>query len=212
VSIIDYLTSWISNIILFVLLAVVLELLLPNSALQRYVKMVIGLLLIVIILSPLLKFVTEDFENLLASMSITGAADEKKIENLIESKKKEIQASQHAYILKQMAVHMKTATEEELMTKYGLVISDIQITVDESNNDGISDVVSLVQVVLSDQPSSGPAAVEVVKRVEIDTSKPKSKPEEGQPDEKAEEIQDLLAYRWGISNDKIVIAVERGRK
>jgi stage III sporulation protein AF len=206
----EYLTSWISNIILFVLLAVVLELLLPNSALQRYVKMVIGLLLIVIILSPLLKFVTEDFENMLASMSITDAADEKKIENLIESKKREIQASQHAYILKQMAVQMKTATEEELMTEYGLVISDIRITVEESR-EGISDEVSQVQVFLSDQPQDGPAAVEVVKRVEIDTSKPKAK-EQGQPDEHAEEIQNLLAYRWGISNEKVVISVERGRR
>jgi hypothetical protein len=29
---------------------------------------------------------------------------------------------------------------------------------------------------------------------------------------KAEEIQELLAYRWGISSEKIVITVERGRK
>ncbi|OZM57631.1 stage III sporulation protein AF [Lottiidibacillus patelloidae] len=205
-----FLTSWISNIILFVLLAVVLELLLPNSVLQRYVKMVIGLLLIVIILSPLLKFVTEDFEKVLASMSISNNQEEKKIENLIESKKKEIQASQHAYILKQMAVHMKTASEEELMEKYGLVISDIHLTVDE-NDQGISDEVTQVQVFLSDQLDNEQVAVEVVKRVEIDTSKPK-KQETNEPDLKAEEIQELLAYRWGISSEKIVISVERGRK
>ena len=50
----SFLTSWISNIIIFILLATVIDMLLPNSSLQKYAKMVIGLLLIAIIITPIL--------------------------------------------------------------------------------------------------------------------------------------------------------------
>ena len=45
------------------------------------------------------------------------------MKNLIELKKKEIQASQHAYILEEMAVQLKKDVKEELMEQYGLEIS-----------------------------------------------------------------------------------------
>ena len=44
------------------------------------------------------------------------------VENLTELKKKEIQAVQNAYILKQMAVNMRTGVEEELMKQYKMEI------------------------------------------------------------------------------------------
>ena len=61
----DFLTDWITNILLFILLAVVVELLLPQTSLQKYVKMVIGLLLISIILNPIFKLFSSDIEDLL---------------------------------------------------------------------------------------------------------------------------------------------------
>jgi stage III sporulation protein AF len=206
----SFLSSWITNIILFVLLAIVLELLLPNSALQKYVKMVIGLLLIVIILTPVLKFITEDFDKVLASVGVSTIAQEKKIENLIESKKREIQASQHAYILEQMAVHMKTAIEEELMANYGVTISKIDIEAKQDEQGQIQEVTE-IYVTLSDQPVSEPQAVEVVKRVEIDTSKQRKRQSEAN-NEQHQEMQSFLSYRWGIKKEVIFITLEGGQK
>ena len=57
----SFLSSWISNIIIFILLATVIDMLLPSSSLQKYTKMVIGLLLIAIIITPILKFVSNEF-------------------------------------------------------------------------------------------------------------------------------------------------------
>ena len=47
--------------------------------------------------------------------------------------KNEIQASQDAYILKQMAVQLKEDAKEELMDQYGLVITNIDLVVDAEN-------------------------------------------------------------------------------
>lgn len=48
------LAVWLKKIVLLVLLATVLDLLLPNTELQRYVKLVMGLLILLVILSPVL--------------------------------------------------------------------------------------------------------------------------------------------------------------
>ncbi len=39
----DFLKEWVTNIILFILLATVIDMLLPNSSMQKYTKMVTGL-------------------------------------------------------------------------------------------------------------------------------------------------------------------------
>ncbi|MCY8267765.1 stage III sporulation protein AF, partial [Bacillus haynesii] len=41
----EFLTEWLTNIILFILMAIVIDMLLPNSSMQKYAKMVISLLL-----------------------------------------------------------------------------------------------------------------------------------------------------------------------
>ena len=59
----EFIKEWVTNIILFILFATVIDMLLPNSKFQKYTKMVTGLLLIAIILTPIFKFLTQDFEN-----------------------------------------------------------------------------------------------------------------------------------------------------
>ena len=115
----DFLTDWITNILLFILLAVVVELLLPQTSLQKYVKMVIGLLLISIILNPIFKLFSSDLEDLLKNANVLFEKDvNTNIENSIENQKIDIQADQNAYILEQTAVQLVEMTEKELMDTF----------------------------------------------------------------------------------------------
>ena len=66
----SFLAGWISNIIIFVLLATVIDMLLPNSSFQKYTKMVIGLLLIAMIITPILNLFQPDFEQFLSAATI----------------------------------------------------------------------------------------------------------------------------------------------
>jgi stage III sporulation protein AF len=206
-----FLADWITNIILFILLATVIEMLLPNSSMQKYVKMVVGLLLIVIILTPLFQLLTQDFEQTFASLRVSPQSDQKNIENLIEMKKKEIQASNRAYILEEMAVQMKTEVEEEMVQEYGLTVEKVLLFPKEENIEIAStDDLHLVtiEVYLSEQDKD-PNAVAVVKPVIIDTSK-QTQIETNQPIVK--EITSFLASKWGSSPEQIVVSVEGGKK
>ncbi|MCQ8856883.1 hypothetical protein NQU50_32935, partial [Escherichia coli] len=73
-----------------------------------------------------------DMNDVLAEFNLQAASEDENGKNLIEFQKKEIQASQRAYILEQMAVQMKTMAEEELVQKYDVMIESILLS--ESEN------------------------------------------------------------------------------
>jgi stage III sporulation protein AF len=200
------LTQWIANIILFILFATIIDMLLPNTNLQKYAKMVIGLLLMLIILTPVFHVLHINVDRLVASMNLSSLSQEKQIENLMETKKKEIQASQHAYILEQMAVHMKTEVEEELMDQYGIAIQDIIIELEPSGETNTYEDITSIHVALKPK---GEEAVSAIKVVSIDTSKPiqHERPNKDEP-----KIKTFLADKWGIDESKVVVTLEEGLK
>lgn len=202
----DYITGWITNIILFVLIATILDLLLPNSSMQKYTKMVAGLLLIAIILSPILKLLSSDFESALASIPSFQSNEEKNMENLIEFQKREIQASNRAYILEETAVQLQTGVEEELMEQYGFEIANIELMVDDNSQGDILEHLEAVIVHLK-EPESEAEAVEVVKKVEINTSVPLSSHESTNDNP---EIVSLLSEKWDVEKENIQVVVEGG--
>jgi len=50
----EWLSGWLKQLILLILLAAFIDLLLPNQAMQRYVKTVVGLFLLMVLMNPLL--------------------------------------------------------------------------------------------------------------------------------------------------------------
>ncbi|MFC7783384.1 MULTISPECIES: stage III sporulation protein AF [unclassified Rossellomorea] len=199
----SFLTDWITNIIIFVLLATVIDMLLPSSNMQKYAKIVTGLLLITIILTPLFKLMATDFDTVLESIDINGDSRNNSVENLIEMKKKEIQASQRAYILEQMAVQMKQQAEKEMMDEHGKVIEKVVVKADDLEN--IPDSITEVTVVVKDKQEN--TTIETVQNVEIDTGDETRKKT---PDESVSQMASLLAKQWNLTPDKIIITVEGG--
>jgi stage III sporulation protein AF len=203
----DFLKEWITNIILFVLLATVVDMLLPNSNMQKYTRMVTGLLLIAIILSPVLKILSSDFEASLASITELDSKDEKNIENSIEMKKKEIQASFDAYALEEVAVQLKKDVEEELMEQYDLEIASIDLSVDETSSAAFPDNLQEISVTLRESTTRD--VVEVVQMVDIDTNSP---PPSHAEVEQSDELSSLLSEKWDVNKDAVDIFIEGGNE
>ncbi|MDF2903424.1 MAG: stage sporulation protein [Bacillus sp. (in: firmicutes)] len=201
----EFLKEWITNIILFILLATVIDMLLPNSNMQKYTKMVIGLLLITIILSPIFKLISSDFEGQLARIPSLEKTSDKKMENLIEMKKKEIQASQHAYILETMAVQLEKDAKKELMDQYGLQIANIDISINEKDQRAFPG--NLEKVIVDVQkPNPKSDAIEVIESVDISTAEPLPSKRNN---DKAK-IATLLSKKWNIDEQTIEVEMVEG--
>ncbi|MCM3167708.1 stage III sporulation protein AF [Peribacillus frigoritolerans] len=200
----SFLAGWVSNIIIFVLLATVIDMLLPNSALQKYAKMVIGLLLIAIIINPILGLFNKDFDDILTAATSEFEDQKKKdLGNLTEMKKKEIQATQGAYILKQMAVDLQAEVEEELMADYNMRISSIDVGVKNEEEPGVDD---LQNITISLEKAEGKenSEIEAVAKVDINTDSPSTS-----NDANLDAVKRFLATSWSVDEEIIEIAGER---
>lgn len=198
---------------MFILLAVIVELLLPETSLQKYVKMVIGLLLIAIILSPIFKLFTEDFNAILEGATNAIENDgANNIENSYENQKIEIQVQQNAYILEQTAVQLEESIEKELMDQFNYKVDAIQLEVDEqfTSGDQIDDVISNLSTIhISLTMAAGDhEAVDKVEAVSINLSEQT----EVRQEEVDENITHFFAEAWGVNEEMISITIERGNE
>ncbi|MDF9760620.1 MULTISPECIES: stage III sporulation protein AF [Peribacillus] len=200
----SFLAGWVSNIIIFVLLATVIDMLLPNSALQKYAKMVIGLLLIAIIITPILGLFNKDFDEILSAATSEFQDQKKKdLGNLTEMKKKEIQATQGAYILKQMAVDLQAEVEEELMVDYNMKISSIDVGVKNEEEPSADDLQNIT-ISLEKAEGKEDSGIEAVAKVDINAEKLSSS-----NDANLDAVKRFLATSWSVDEEIIEIAGER---
>jgi len=202
----DFLKEWVTNIILFILLATVIDMLLPNSSMQKYTKMVTGLLLIAIILTPIYKLFSSNFETAISSITSYQVTGEKNMKNSIDLNKKEIQASQHAYILEEMAAQLKKGAEKELMEQYGLEIANIDITTKDNSSQEFPDNLQKVTVLLK-QPEKEDKAVEAIKPITINTETPLSSKK---TTEESAKIAAFLSQKWNVTKETVKVSIEGG--
>ncbi|MEI4829214.1 stage III sporulation protein AF [Bacillus sp. FJAT-53711] len=202
----QFVVEWIRNIIVFLLLATMLHMLLPNSKLQKYVKFVVSLLLVVLILTPLFKLLQTDIQDVIANVSEDKYVANGLVENKIDTKKKEIQASQRAYILEQMAVQMKKQVGKELEEQYGMAVMSLQIQVPEEKKEVKSqqDIQSVV-VTLQKKDRNREGAIETIQKVEINSKEPRKTSEQN-----TAEMKQFFSNKWQLEENKIKVQMEGG--
>ncbi|MDN4525274.1 stage III sporulation protein AF [Fictibacillus fluitans] len=206
----EFLTDWISNIVLIILLSVIVDLLLPNNGFQKYIKMVVGLLLILAILNPLLKVAGTNVDKVFEKIGIDSKVKESEIKNSIDTKKKEIQDSQSAYILEQTRVHMENLVKEELKARYEVTITDLVLVPKQTAGGTFNaDDIQTVQVTLAASENEKQITVPAVKNVEISAEQPVQEERASLP---SKPVQKFLAKKWQIKEKNVVIFTEGGEE
>ncbi len=190
----------------------IIELMLPNSSMKKYINMVVGLLLILIFLQPLFHLFQVDIEDVMtqAVPSLEVGEEQENMKNLIESKKNEIQASQDAYVLEEMAVQMKNQVEEELNNDYGVSVVDLNFQFEEKEQVDLENLqaikVLLQQIELDQQTDDDEATVEEVHAVDIEIGEQNQTQDELAP--KTEKIKSYLSETWQLDEQDITIRWE----
>ncbi|MGG4109385.1 stage III sporulation protein AF [Bacillus subtilis] len=199
----SFLTEWLTTIVLFILFAIVIDMLLPSSSMQKYAKMVVSLLLIVVMLTPIFKLFKTDPEVIFEYLTKNGQSESADIKNQINSKKIEIQASQRAYILEEMAVQLKKKAEERF-SHDEYKVGRIKLTAGEKVDS--EEDIKTISVYMA--PSSE-KTVQTVAPVHIDTGHAYVTKEAAEQKE-AKQIQTQLADIWEIGSEKITVHMEGG--
>ncbi|WP_083875535.1 stage III sporulation protein AF [Gracilibacillus halophilus] len=198
-----FFSSWLLQITIFILLAMLVDMLLPSSAMKQYVKLIVGLLLILVILQPILQLFQVDVQQLISRVTTSSeiTSSEENLENQLNQKKNEIDEVNRAYVLEEMVVQMKDVVRDDLQEAYQVTIDEIQVTSDEETIEDIQ-AIDQIDVSLKTAQSSDENAVE---EVVIEIGEKKEKSEKTTVSKNEEEITAFLAKQWDVDKDKIVI-------
>ncbi|MDD9149295.1 stage III sporulation protein AF [Sporolactobacillus sp. CQH2019] len=208
----NYLGEWVSQLVVIVLFAVILELLLPARSFQRYVKFVIGLVLIVALMDPIIRLFQLDPVDLIRGLK--AGQGNVQIQNETDGQKKEIESAQTAYIQEQVAVQMKDLVKEELNRRYGVSIKDLTLSMKQGGKQDL--LLQSAAVVLEKTGTQGQSSdasdrtVRPVKEVSIRVGQ--GTPDQGSAKRNAqiEKIRSFLAGRWEIDKNLITLHMEGG--
>jgi stage III sporulation protein AF len=151
---VEFLSSWLKSIILVILLATFVDLLLPNQTMQRYVKTVMSLFILLTLLHPLFALFekhTQVDELLTAALFkqdnlnggqtklVSGQADTlPSIQRQAEELKLRQEQQAHRMVQQQAAELMKRSIEQKIGVKVAQV--QVETTTDASGNKIINSV------------------------------------------------------------------------
>ncbi|KNE20469.1 stage III sporulation protein AF [Virgibacillus pantothenticus] len=200
--------DWVTQIILFILLATIIDLVIPATSMKKYIKLVVGFILILILLKPLFFIFQIDVQRALET-SLSGVLQEinqnDALDKSIETQKNEIEDTQDAYILEQMAVQLKEIAKEPLQDKFQAEITDIQFRFADEREKTYEDLDEVIVYV--NESKDGEGAVRIVDDVVIDLDSP----EQSREDNKLQDIEAMLNDLWEIEQKKLLLQWEGGR-
>ncbi len=97
-------TEWITQIVLYLLLAMLADTLLPSGLMKKYARLVLAILLLLIIIDPLLQLLKVNPHQIVQAVNeqMNANFETEQLTKEIEEKKNEIMRGQDAYTLQQV--------------------------------------------------------------------------------------------------------------
>jgi stage III sporulation protein AF len=153
VGLMDGLSHWLRQIIAVVLLASLIDLLLPNRTMQRYVRLVAGLFILMTVATPIMHWMKGNFSTQLAAgldsvlQTPTGAADQLAMIEQEGAKLRDKQSSQAADLV---ATRLEAAIRSEVEQSENRNVSKVDV-VTERGIDGSLTVSKVIVLLASGQ-------------------------------------------------------------
>lgn len=200
---VSILSDWVTQIIIFILIGTILELVIPNNSMKRYIHIVVGLILLLILVKPILYIFSVHVPTTIDKVEQTLFTDDELLfttEKQIESQKNEIHKGQDAYIWSEVTSQLIYEGNAVLKDEYSeITISDISFETKDENEEANEENIETVIVTLSNEENDN-TEIRTIQPVEIgdnerDTSNVES--------DVGNEIKQTLAQLWGIDEEKI---------
>jgi len=213
-----WLTLWLKKIILLVLLAAFLDLILPNTTLQRYVKMVMGLILLLTIISPVFSLFSLSQDDLALrldryqqELNKPAAAEWRRVtEKLLGEHDQQVTA----YVQSQI----ETAVKAKVKDEYGMEVQHVNIQVNNRNPQ--QPALEKIELSIGEAPQEGAKAgsitsIQPIQPVSIQVGHSQaSHSQQGievasrQHNPAYAKIADDIARQWGLASDQVVVTDE----
>lgn len=203
-SIVDFISSWLKDIVVLFILISIAGLIMPKGNMKKYIDLVIGLLIIFTIISPFTKLMKMDFNLEEAVFNYSKAGDFIKMGNdefYLEQEKQ----IEKVYKEKISSEIIKLIEEESI---YKVVDVSIGLLDDKEKYGDIE----YLNILLSESMEDVKGNKISIKRIDpIDINKEKDKIPVNN-EEKYKDLKKLISTKYSIENDKInIMEYEKGK-
>lgn len=217
---VELLGGWLKQIVILVLLATFMDLLLPNHTMERYVKLIMGLLIILAILSPVFQFLRDDLD---LSSLISGNFEETKEEattsvKTINQKGKDLSRKQDQLIHEQVEQDMAEAIQKDVEKEFKIGVIRSHVKTGEKKDRLYIRKVHLVIDPTTDrrrEKKNEIKPVEEVDTIHIDITEQKGvKRDDNKKTERDKKwthlLADYLKSSWKLDPDQVTVTVMEG--
>lgn len=222
-----YVGEWIKHIVLLILMATFLDLILPNSSMRKYVKLVVGFLLILLILSPVLQLFRFDHDRLLLSLDQLLEDNNRPLSLQMEQEQSRISIGQEQAIIDEVKAKWSQEIKNGIEKNFDVIVQhvalDMQSVGEQINLHQLN--LQIEQITQKGSTSEqglepdikGLASVREVELIQpvmvhINDSRRKTNEQDLTTDEQKKIEKELVSYledEWNISVDKIYFAWTR---
>lgn len=203
------LSEWIIQIIVFIFIGVILELIIPNNTMKQYIQIIVGLILLLILVKPILLLFSVQAPTVIEEIEQSFTVQEgilQSTEKKFKEQKSEIETEQDAYIWNEVTAQLIHEAEPILEEEHaGVAIQDISLITDEESEIDFENIEKLV--VTLQKTSTSHDEISIVQPVEIGEDShgiTTAETKEGN------EIRQTLASLWGVDETQIEYVWEEG--
>lgn len=197
-GVISFINSWLKDIVVLFILISIAELIMPKGNLKKYIRLVIGLLIIYTIISPFARLFRLDFslDKVVFNYAKPETFNSIDLEDFYLKQEKQIEKIYLDKIIEDLKVLIESDTD------YELVDGDITILKDEDNY-GEIDYLTLYLKENKGNKDSDTIYIEKIGTIKVNPNLDKEYTE----DEDDESIKLLISNSYGIEKDKISIKI-----
>jgi len=216
---IEWISHWLQNIILVVLLATFVDLLLPTKNLQKYAKMVLGLIVILSIIAPIFSLFSNgiSFEKVVEQWNKQNQsiADVPVMETTNQNQE-QINQQYQKKLIEQVEATMKQHLTSLLENRFSITVQSVLLDakVDEQQNWEIQHVQVNIKEGISENPikkGTEIKEIENIKTVFINTDATggnKQKEQRNINPQLTKEIVQVIQEQWGLNEEQITVKIE----
>lgn len=233
----DWLGGWLRTVIMVIMLATFVDLLLPSNTMQRYVKTVMSLFILLTLLTPVLQLFQKDWDvdqlltqaeqqqndkTMLASGS--GGSPWMKSLDVITKDAQKLQAAGQEQSQQMIQTQLAGLMKEDIQKQTDLTVQDVQVVAQIDNNG--KPAITKVRVTLDDikvksksSPAPGTKSIAVMEPVKpIDPIRIKANEKDTTAsaqaavpyDQEVERLKQGITRNWLVEPARIDIQVEQG--
>ncbi|MFC4769146.1 stage III sporulation protein AF [Effusibacillus consociatus] len=203
------LSSWLLQIVLILLFAVVMDLVIPTNAMRNYVRVVMGLVIMVTMLKPISALYDNKFD--LSRIQWPEAGAQFAGFDSIKSKAEKLQRDQMRQAQEQLHIQLEKLVKEQVESAYPLEVTQVQARFADPLNEShpspeITELSLQVRPKENNRSGSEIQPVQPV-NIQLDKQQEPGKPQADSIDQEkiSKQIKQDLASRFQISGSAVSI-------